>query len=144
MANCSSSPAVTFDSASLYYHQPHYQPLDHHNPRLHHFHHDIESGPFHLPQCQALGCTNPVHCDYSLPKHLQTFNYCSPQCRDNHLLPTERTALETVLEPYKMELQSVSESVGSSVSKSQEGSSSNAGRIKSLLSPFKGDIEMLC
>ena len=43
-----------------------------------------------LPRCPALDCHNKVHYD----SELGPFDYCSPECRDRHLLPIERRKLE--------------------------------------------------
>ena len=43
-----------------------------------------------LPRCSAPGCHNKVHYD----SELGPFDYCSPECRDRHLLPIERRKLE--------------------------------------------------
>ena len=70
-----------------------------------HYHHQPRQPQ--LPQCQANGCFNPVHCDPSLPEGLRAFTYCSPQCRDRYLLPIERVNLTVDLDSLKKKLQEV-------------------------------------
>ena len=60
-----------------------------------------------LPQCQANGCFNLVHYDPSLPEGLRQFSYCSPECRDRHLLPIEKVNLTVALSDMKKKLQEV-------------------------------------
>ena len=66
-----------------------------------HYHHQPQT----LPQCEAAGCTKPVYHDFNLPEHLRTFKYCSPECRDRELLPTERRKLKLELDELKITLQ---------------------------------------
>ena len=51
-------------------------------------HHSANSGPF-LKKCAADWCSNKAHYDHELGP----FDYCTPQCRDRHLLPQERMKL---------------------------------------------------
>ena len=94
----------------------------------------------HLPLCRAPGCFNRVHCDYSLPVDLPDFNYCSPQCRDSHLLPTEREKLRGDLENLKGILQAVSAD-GFDVAKPQlpvnQQSSANSTSLSSRVGKSK-------
>lgn len=60
--------------------------------------------PPDLPPCAADGCTNKVWYDFNLR---EAFSYCSPECRDRHLLPIRRHALEEELEVMKKELERV-------------------------------------
>ena len=60
-----------------------------------------------LPECHANGCYNRVHCDPSLPEGLRQFSYCSPECRDRHLLPLEKVNLPVALSDMKKKLQEV-------------------------------------
>ena len=59
--------------------------------------------PTQLPQCEADGCQNQVWYDPGLGQAL--FSYCSPECRDRHLLPIQKQKLKDDLEELKMELQ---------------------------------------
>ena len=43
-----------------------------------------------LPRCPATGCYKKVHYD----DVLGPFDYCSPECRDRHLLPMEQRKLK--------------------------------------------------
>ena len=43
-----------------------------------------------LPRCPAVACHNKVHYD----NVLGPFDYCSPECRDSHLLPIEQQKLK--------------------------------------------------
>ena len=45
--------------------------------------------PSNLPRCSAVGCHQKVYYDYELGP----FDYCSPECRDRHLLFNDRAAL---------------------------------------------------
>ena len=72
------------------------------------YHHHYQPRPqLQLPQCQANGCYKPVHYDPGLPEGLRTFAYCSPQCRDRHLLPIEKVNLTVALGDMKKKLQEV-------------------------------------
>jgi hypothetical protein len=51
-------------------------------------HHSANSGPF-LKKCAADWCSNKAHYD----SELGPFDYCTPQCRDRHLLPQEQKRL---------------------------------------------------
>ena len=53
----------------------------------------VNSAPI-LKQCGADGCANKVHYD----AELGPFDYCSPGCRDRHLLPLERAQLKRDIE----------------------------------------------
>ena len=53
-----------------------------------------------LKVCPADGCTNKVHYDYELGP----FDYCSPACRDRHLLPRERERLKKDIEEYSRKI----------------------------------------
>ena len=59
--------------------------------------------PMELPRCAADGCQNQVWYDPGLGQAL--FSYCSPECRDRHLLPIQKQKLKEELEELKMELQ---------------------------------------
>ena len=48
----------------------------------------------YLKECAATGCSNKVHYD----QELGPFDYCTPQCRDIHLLPIERARLKQDIE----------------------------------------------
>ena len=60
--------------------------------------------PPDLQPCAADGCTNKVWYDFELR---EAFSYCSPECRDYHLLPIRRRELEGELEMMKKELERV-------------------------------------
>ena len=47
-----------------------------------------------LKNCPAVGCLNKVHYD----PELGPFDYCSPGCRDVHLLPLEQKRLKDDIE----------------------------------------------
>ena len=63
--------------------------------------------PPDLPPCTADGCTNKVWYEFGLQEDLRAFSYCSPECRDRHLLPIKRLELEEELEVMKQELERV-------------------------------------
>ena len=52
------------------------------------------SAPILLNDCSADGCTRNVHYD----QELGPFDYCSPECRDRHLLPKENDRLKEDIE----------------------------------------------
>ena len=52
------------------------------------------SAPILLNDCSADGCTRKVHYD----QELGPFDYCSPECRDRHLLPKEKDRLKEDIE----------------------------------------------
>ena len=117
------------------YQTPSYQP--------HHYqHHQHVVTQAHLPQCRATGCSNPVHCDFSLPESLRTFNYCSPVCRDADLLQSERRSLTVELEDLKRVLRDAAAadmSTGKaprqpSYERSSSFSSGLTGKVSSLAS----------
>lgn len=58
----------------------------------------------HLPQCSAEGCYNKVHYD----RELGPFDYCSPECRDRHLLPKERQELDRDIKTFSMKIADLS------------------------------------
>ena len=74
----------------------------HHSPPL--SHHSQWQPPVHLPQCQADGCSKPVWYERGLQGQLCAFTYCSPECRDRHLLPISRDQLKQDLDDLKEEL----------------------------------------
>lgn len=99
------------------YYQPHQHSLSVRQPQL--------------PRCQANGCPNLVHYELNLAEDLRAFTYCSPECRDSHLLPIERANLRVELEDMKKKLQ---EAAASEISpkpiqrqSSYEHSSAHAG-----------------
>ena len=49
-----------------------------------------------LPKCKRSGCSNQVHIDPSYGP----FDYCSPQCRDAHLLPSDRDKLQKEIDQF--------------------------------------------
>ena len=53
-----------------------------------------------LKDCAADSCSKKVHYDYELGP----FDYCSPECRDRHLLPLEREKLKKDIEDYSMKM----------------------------------------
>jgi hypothetical protein len=53
-----------------------------------------------LKDCAAGGCSKKVHYDHELGP----FDYCSPECRDRHLLPSEREKLKKDVEDYSMKM----------------------------------------
>ena len=64
--------------------------------------------PPDLPLCLADGCTNKVWYEFDLQNQdLRAFSYCSPECRDRHLLPIRKHKLQEELEEMKVELQRV-------------------------------------
>ena len=60
-----------------------------------------------LPPCQAEGCTKLVHFEAGLQGDMCGFAYCSPECRDYHLLPIYQTELKRELVEMKEELHKV-------------------------------------
>ena len=63
-----------------------------------------------VPVCLADGCINVVWYEPGLQKDLQVFDYCSPECRDRHLLPISRLMLAEDLIAMKQELHRVTTS----------------------------------
>ena len=63
--------------------------------------------PPDLRSCTADGCTNKVWYEFDLQEDLRAFSYCSPECRDRHLLPIKRYELEEELAVMKQELERV-------------------------------------
>ena len=59
--------------------------------------------PPDLPLCAADGCTNKVWYEFDLR---EAFSYCSPECRDRHLLPIKNHKLKEELVAMKLELES--------------------------------------
>jgi hypothetical protein len=53
-----------------------------------------------LKDCAAGGCSKKVHYDHELGP----FDYCSPECRDRHLLPSEHGKLKKDIEDYSMKM----------------------------------------
>lgn len=53
-----------------------------------------------LKACPAEGCHNKVHYD----PELGPFDYCSPACRDRHLLPQERERLKKDIKEYSRKI----------------------------------------
>ena len=47
---------------------------------------DTDPPARYLPKCAIESCPNKVYCDPDLWEGMQEFNYCSPSCRDKHLL----------------------------------------------------------
>ena len=66
------------------------QPVQYYPPTTHYTQPPLvaNAGPF-LKECSATGCSSRVHYD----AELGPFDYCSPECRDRHLLPQEREKL---------------------------------------------------
>ena len=60
----------------------------------HHSEHQHRHVPRSLPKCKADRCSNRVHYEEGVGE----FDYCSPGCRDKHLLPTEQKSLKKDLE----------------------------------------------
>ena len=59
--------------------------------------------PPDLPLCTADGCTNQVWYEFELR---EAFDYCSPECRDRHLLPIKNLELKEELVVMKQTLES--------------------------------------
>lgn len=57
--------------------------------------------PAHRPLCGATGCTNPVHWE----PDVGNFDYCSPECRNKHLLPIYKDQLLSDLKELTDQLQ---------------------------------------
>lgn len=66
-----------------------------------HQHYYPPQPPANLQQCRATGCAKPVHWE---PDVLGDFNYCSPECRNKHLLPIEKDQLKADLEELAEQL----------------------------------------
>ncbi len=49
------------------------------------------------PKCIASGCLRPVH----YQKEFDFFKYCSPKCRDDHLLPDYNMKLDAEIDNYR-------------------------------------------
>ena len=60
-----------------------------------HQHYYTPQPPANLPKCKAIECANSVHWE---PDVEGDFLYCSPKCRDEHLLPIEKDKLKKELE----------------------------------------------
>ena len=58
--------------------------------------------PPDLLLCAANGCTNKVWYEFDLR---EAFDYCSPECRDRHLLPIKNRELEEELVAMRLELE---------------------------------------
>ena len=53
--------------------------------------HQLQYPPLpHLPKCKSDACPNPVYCD----PYFGQFDYCSPACRNEHLLEREQKRLK--------------------------------------------------
>ena len=59
-----------------------------------HSHHHYPRPPPNRPQCGADECTNLVHWE----PDVGSFDYCSPECRNKHLLPIQKARLSSDLE----------------------------------------------
>ena len=59
-----------------------------------HSHHHYPQPPSTRPQCGANGCTNLVHWE----PDVGSFDYCTPECRNKHLLPIYKDQLLSDLE----------------------------------------------
>ena len=70
-----------------------------------------------LPICQATGCRNPVYCDPLLGQ----FIYCSPKCRDEHLLPSYNKKLKEDIDKFEHDCMHGNVSVSVLITKSQLG-----------------------
>lgn len=46
------------------------------------------------PTCRADGCTRLVHFEMGIHPNFGCFDYCSPECRDRHMLPILHAQLE--------------------------------------------------
>ena len=96
--------------------------------------------------CLADGCTNSVWYEPGLPESLRSsFAYCSPGCRDRHLLPIRRQQLSNELEELKQELQRAAASDSGTKTVQQQPSYSvqppitqPGANISSLSTPAKG------
>ena len=58
-----------------------------------HSHHYYPQPPAHRPVCGANGCTSLVHWE----PDVGSFDYCSPECRNKHLLPVQKALLSSEL-----------------------------------------------
>ena len=61
----------------------------HSHPTSSYDRHHYQPTPVKRPQCSASGCDNPVHYE----PDVGMFDYCTPKCRDEHLLPKEKSDL---------------------------------------------------
>ena len=61
----------------------------HSHPTSSYDRHHYQPTPVKCPQCSASGCDNPVHYE----PDVGLFDYCTPKCRDEHLLPKEKSDL---------------------------------------------------
>lgn len=85
--------------------------------------------PPDLPSCTADGCTNKVHYEFDLQEDLRAFNYCSPECRDRHLLPIRRRELEEELAEMKQELERVATKDSPKMMQRQQSNGQSSGQL---------------
>ena len=79
-------PPPTYPSGGPYPTHGHSDPYS----QLHtHGHHYYPQPPPNRPQCGANGCTSLVHWE----PDVGSFDYCSPECRNKHLLPIHKDQL---------------------------------------------------
>ena len=50
-------------------------------------HYPVQQMQYQTVQCKADDCNNPIHAEMGIPPRFGAFEYCSPQCRDRHMLP---------------------------------------------------------
>ena len=79
-------PSPTYHSGGSYLGHDHSDPHSQPYTRSHHYY---PQPPAHRPQCGADGCSNPVHWE----PDVGSFDYCSPECRNKHLLPIQKDQL---------------------------------------------------
>lgn len=108
------------------YHSQHYQP-QHYQPAS-------------LSECKADGCASRVHYD----PEVGAFDYCSPSCRDNHLLPTEVERLKADIEELVEQLHATG--VAHRTTKSlgmteRPGQTSKASSVDTQAKPTEKDSE---
>ena len=80
-----------------------------------------------LPICKATGCDKTVH----LQDGIGAFDYCSPKCRDRHLIPKEQVKLEKDLEDLYVQLSASSTATAT-------GGPTNYGRAGTSLAVGQG------
>ena len=85
-----------------------------------------------VPKCNAIGCLKSVHYE----KEFGFFKYCSPKCRDDHLLPEYNIKLDEEIDNYRYLQTDVSIIQKSPIYRAARGdSSSNEVRVALKLKP---------
>ena len=57
-------------------------------------HYPVQQMQYQTVQCKADDCNNPIHFEMGIPEGFGAFEYCSPQCRDRHMLPGLQVQLQ--------------------------------------------------